>query len=349
MMRRPGLALVLLASATACARPETSSAPARAELVRLSGATMGTTWSAALVADRTREPELARELQEVLDRVDARMSTYRPDSEVSRFSALPLGPDGTASLEVSEETAAVVRLALEVAERSGGAFDPTVGPLVRLWGFGPDPAPNRAPSPEELAAARARIGWQALRVEGDRLVKTRDGLELDLSAVAKGYAVDAALDRLAELGVPDALVEVGGEVGARGRRPGGAPWRVGIDLPREGSLPGQELQLVVPLSDRALATSGDYRNYHVVEGRRVGHEIDPRTGLPVEHDLASVSVVAPSCALADALATACFVLGPEEGMALVTEWDGVEALFVRRTEDGFSVERSAGFPEPLER
>ncbi len=349
MMRRAGLALVLVASATACARPETSSAPTGAELVRLSGATMGTTWSAALVADRTREPELARELQEVLDRVDARMSTYRPDSEVSRFSALPLGPDGTASLEVSDETAAVVRLALEVAERSGGAFDPTVGPLVRLWGFGPDPAPDGAPPPQELAAARDRVGWRALRVEGNRLVKTREGLELDLSAVAKGHAVDAALDRMAELGVSDALVEVGGEVGARGLRPGGVPWRVGIDLPREGSLPGQALQLVVPLSDRALATSGDYRNFRIVEGRRVGHEIDPRSGLPVGHDLASVSVVAPSCALADALATACFVLGPEEGMALVLDWDDVEALLVRRTEEGFVVERSPGFPEPLER
>lgn len=297
----------------------------------LGGQTMGTTWSARLVPagplDRAR---LEARLGARLEAINASMSTYDPDSELSRFNA---GPGGE-WVPVSAGLAEVVALALEVAERTGGAFDVTAAPLVDAWGFGPVPGRGMPPPAAVLETLRERVGWRrvAVRRSPPALRKDGGGVALDLSAVAKGYAVDQLAALLEAAGITRYLVEVGGELRVAGRRADGAPWRVGIERP----LPEAARRVYRVLEfDRpaAIATSGDYRNFFEAEGRRFAHIIDPRTGRPVEHALASVTVIAAECATADAWATALTVLGPREGPASAAA-AGLAALFVTRAADG---------------
>ena len=343
MIRSAILLLPLLAIPVACADPGQPLSPAeqRPEL-SFSGSTMGVTWGVKVVVTAGGVPahELLIGIQEALDRVDQRMSTYKIDSEVTRFSLVPAGQP----FPVSDETAKVVREALRVAELSGGAFDPTVMPLVQLWGFGPMET-EEEPTDLQVREALQRCGWSKLEVtEEDELKKSQDDLHLDLSAIAKGYGVDAVCEALVEMGYPEHLVDVGGELRAAGQSPRGKPWVVGIDAPRDMSAAGTDLQAVFEVHDHAIATSGDYRNFRIVDGQRIQHTLDPRDGRPVDHALASVTVLAPSCMEADALATTCMVLGPEDGLALIETLDGIEALFVLRGEDGFSTQASSGFP-----
>jgi thiamine biosynthesis lipoprotein len=292
---------------------------------------MGTNYSVKLaVADLPAEERAAirRIIEARLGRVDRLMSTYRPDSELSRFNR----HGANEPFPVAPETLAVFRIAHEVSDLSGGAFDVTVGPLVAAWGFGAaDPIP--APPPDaELERLRARVGFERIQIDADAgtLAKTVAGAVCDLSAIAKGYAVDQVAAALEEKGYGDFLVEIGGEVRARGQRLDGAFWRVAIERP--DSAPRGAFE-VIPLRDVALATSGDYRNYYEVAGRRISHTIDPRSGRPVEHALASVSVLHADAIHADALATALNVLGPEAGYALA-ESEGLAAYFIVRRADG---------------
>jgi thiamine biosynthesis lipoprotein len=215
-------------------------------------------------------------------------------------------------------------------------------PLVRLYGFAAE-VPSGPPDAAAVDELRAFVGHELVRVEGTRLVKDDPRVEVDLSAIAKGDGVDRLGAVLDGLGATAWLVEIGGEVRARGRKPDGSPWLVGVELPREGLPSGSELIRRLALEGAALATSGDYRLYREVEGRRVHHVVDPRTGLNATHDLAEVTVLAPTCARADALATALLVLGAEEGLELVERLRDVEALFVRREgRGGFTTTESAG-------
>ncbi|MCP4092627.1 MAG: FAD:protein FMN transferase [Planctomycetes bacterium] len=311
-----------------------------------SGKTMGVTWNATIAvvsnANGTDAAETLAAIQDALDRVDQRMSTYKPESEISRFA---LATAGTA-FKVSAETAMVVREAQRIAALSHGAFDATVMPLVDLWGFGPATPSGTAPTEDELQATLEICGWKKLTV-GDRhtLRKTVDGLKIDLSAIAKGYGVDAVCEALKEQGWTDYMVEVGGELRTAGKSPSGGAWRIGIDAPRDMSNAGQDLQAVLQLGTVAVATSGDYRNFRYVDGERISHTIDPRYGVPVKHDLASVTVLAPNCMLADALATTCMVLGPEEGMKLIRGINHVECYMIIRDGDTLMTDRSPGFPE----
>ena len=261
------------------------------------------------------------------------MSHYRPDSELSRFNRAAT----TEPQPLSGETLGVVADALAVSRASGGAFDVTVGPLVDAWGFGP---PGRAPAaPDEatLAALRARVGADLLEVDlaASTLRKRRANVIVDLSAIAKGYAVDAVASLLAEHGFGDYLVEIGGELRAGGTNERGEPWRVAIERPAPGFATAQR---IMPLTDAALATSGDYRNFYDLDGARVSHTIDPRTGRPVTHGLRAVSVIADRCILADARSTALNVLGPEDGYDLAAA-QGWAALFVADDGTGRLVER----------
>ncbi|MBP7829460.1 MAG: FAD:protein FMN transferase [Kiritimatiellae bacterium] len=299
------------------------------------GETMGTLYSIKL-ADSPLGRRALRELQAELDRclveVNRQMSHYQPDSEISRFNRHESGEP----FPVSPGFASVVRFALELSRRSGGVFDPTLGPLIDLWGFG---APGRAdhlPSDGELAEARQRTGAGRLSVTPDgKLVKAVPGLHLNVSAVAKGYGVDEAARVIRARGISNAFVEIGGEVVAYGHNAEGQKWRIGVDAPRPDALPGQELETILHLSGLAVATSGDYRNFFVDEkGERFTHILDPRTGRPIRHDLASVTVVAPDCMTADGLATTLFVMGAEEGMKWIESWPGIEALFILRESGG---------------
>jgi len=320
---RVGLALLMTAAVSYGLRTRDSS------LAQFSGITMGTTWSARIDARGHTEQELRaarEEIERSLSRIDQRMSTWKSDSELSRFNRHA----STAPFSVSGETAEVFRLAAEVGAKTDGAFDISVRPLVAVWGFGAGARERGSePDPKDLAVARARVGLDRIEV-GERAAwvrKRHANVECDLSAIAKGFAIDVAVSQLEELGFEDFLLEIGGELAVRGRRPTGEPWRVGIQLP-DGAVGEVEAQLA--LTDAALATSGDYRDFYLEEGRRRPHIIDPRSGRPVEHGLASVSVVHRSAALADAWATALTVLGPDTGLASA-EREGLAAYFLVRT------------------
>ena len=299
------------------------------------GETMGTTYSVQLADPPAGvTPKAARAAVEgELAAVNRQMSTWDRASELSRFNV----SSSTDWFPVSPETAAVVALALEIAEASGGAFDPTVGPLVDLWGFGDAPRPTRVPTDAELAAARELVGWRKLHARGDppALRKDAGGLTVNVSAVAKGHGVDRVAGRLAALGATDFLVEIGGELRAAGTKAGGAPWAAGVEVPTDDVTGAhREVLRAVPLalepSAAALATSGNYRNFYDLNGERVVHTIDPRTGRPVAAgDLAAVSVLAADCATADALATAGMVLGTDAARRLLDRRGAAALLLVR--------------------
>jgi len=304
-----------------------------------SGATMGTRYTVRLVDDSWALGGsfdiaiIQKHVDQRLGEINRLMSTYDAESELSKFNQ----HTGNDWFSVSDETATVVKFALRVAADSDGAFDPTVGPAVNLWGFGPKKTRPRLPSDEQIAAVLARVGYDQLEVQQNppALRKSNPTLSLDLSAIAKGYAVDAISDLLAEEGYDRSMVEIGGEVRTRGLKPDDLPWRIGIEKPDTG---GRSIQRIVELRDAALATSGDYRNFFERDGVRYSHTIDPTTGRPVQHRLATVTVVADSCMEADALATAVLVMGDQRGY----DWcmkHGICALLMVRSSQSV-VERS---------
>ncbi|MEM8768624.1 MAG: FAD:protein FMN transferase [Pseudomonadota bacterium] len=304
---------------------------------RIDGSTMGTYYQVtAFCPGQSAEP-LTRAIEAVLFAVNAEMSTYDPSSELSQFNASAPGNWFPVSAPLLEVVGAGARL----GELTGGAFDVTVAPLVDLWGFGPSGATDAPPSAEAIARALEQTGWEALEMQAEpaALRKTAP-LTVDLSAIAKGHGVDRVAAALTSLGCMDLLVDIGGEVLGQGQGPRGGPWRVGVEVPDPTS--AGAVQRVLSIDGRAVATSGDYRNfidYGDSEAGRVSHTIDPRTGRPVTHNVASVTVVHESTMLADGLATALNVLGLEEGLALA-ESQGLAALFVVRlnspTETGAS-------------
>ena len=300
----------------------------------ITGPTMGTTFTVKVVTDdatETQRDRLTRIMRRVVDGVDEHMSTYRPESEIEDFNE-----GGTGEFAASSELLEVVFEAQRIARLTGGAFDITVGPLVDIWGFGPTGA-TATPSEDELRRLVAVTGFEQIEVDldGGTLRKARADCRIDLSAIAKGFAADRLSEELARQGLPFHMVEVGGEVRARGLNGSGEPWRIGIERPTDG---GRSVHTVVNLTDMSLATSGDYRNYFERDGIRISHTIDPRTGRPISHNLASVSVIHASCMTADGLATALGVLGPEGGFELAERQD-IPALFLIRVGEGVFEEK----------
>lgn len=329
----PGLAILLVAAGAlgACA-------PRSANVMDVDGRAIGTTWSLRVVDEEgDADPDRLRDLVErSLERVDAAASTWREDSEVSAAAALEPGD----TLPITDDLVAILDAALEAYTVSGGAFDPTVGPLVAAHGFGAGAAEVEA-TPEALAAAAARLGFEAFQWSDGHLTRARSDVSLDLSGVAKGYAVDVAAEALLAAGEDRFLLEIGGELRVAGLRASGTPWVVGIYEPLEG----RSIHGTVEVSDVAVATSGDYRAFRDLEdGTRVSHTIDPRSGRAARSGVASVTITAPDCARADALATAVMVLGADEGLALVESLPGVEAYLLLHVRDGFEVRSSSGFP-----
>jgi thiamine biosynthesis lipoprotein len=292
----------------------------------LAGETMGTTYTIriARMPEGLSGSKLKRDIDDTLDRVNSEMSTYRPDSELSRFNA----SDSTDWFAVSRETAIVVAEAQRVSRESNGAFDATVMPLVNLWSFGPEARPDAVPSDAELAERRSHVGYKKLEVRHDppALRKTDPAMSVDLSAIAKGYGVDVIAELLDERGVKAYMVEIGGEIRTKGPKPDGESWRIGIERPAAGQ---RAVETVVRLQNDAMATSGDYRNYFEAGGKRYSHTIDPRTGRPIEHTLVSASVFAPTCMTADAYATTVMVLGPAEGYDWLVEHEIAALLIVK--------------------
>ena len=300
------------------------------------GQAMGTTWSVQL-ADSPKG-NVQEVIQSQLNIVNILMSTYQPDSEVSRFNR-----SGTEPFEISKDTALVIQAAMDMHQKSEGAFDITIGPVVNAWGFGFPPS-LKEPTEEFIQSLKDRVGSNHLTLTGGTLQKDTAYTEIDLSAIAKGYAVDKVSRALLELGYENFLVEVGGEIYTRGTK-AGDPWLVGIEQPTTEQ---GVVQLVVPLDNSALATSGDYRNYKIKDGVRFSHTIDPRTLKPVAHNMASISIIAPTVMEADAWATALNVMGEEEALRLAEAHD-LGLFMLLREEDGtFRSRSNAAFAERLQ-
>lgn len=321
------------------AAPDGQPATSLARPAALAGATMGTTWSARMGLPAGAGDEQARAaIQGALDEVVAQMSTWEAGSDISRYNRAAPGwhaaPDGLRE---------VLACALALAEDTAGAYDPTIGPLVDAWGFGPRGGAVEPPSAGVLEALRARCGWARVKIDdASRRIWQPGGIELDLSSIAKGYGVDRAALALAALGAAGCLVEVGGELRAHGTRPDGLPWRVAVETPDASG----SQALAVTLRDASIATSGDYRRYFDAGGARYAHTLDPRTGRPVDNGLASVTVVcgndAGGCMRADALATALTALGPRDGMAYAQR-HALAALFIAREGTGWAALATPAF------
>ena len=301
---------------------------------------MGTTFTVKVVAGNLSDEQLdslQRVVESELENVNSKMSTYLPVSELSRFNEFRR----TDPFSVSQETLDVFVEARRISAATRGAFDVTVGPLVRAWGVGPGQRSREVPTSADLKQLRARIGWDKIEIDeaSSTIRKLHPEVECDLSAIAKGYAADRVSEALRALAYRD-MVEVGGEVRTSGRNAAGQPWRIGIERPDDA---GRTPYRTLPLEGLSMATSGDYRNYYEKDGQRFSHTIDPRTGRPVQHRLASVSVIHERCVAADGWATALMVLGETDGYQLAVE-KGLAALFLaRNAEGGFSARATPAF------
>jgi thiamine biosynthesis lipoprotein len=290
------------------------------------GRTMGTSYSVKYFAeDKTPNiKSLETQITGLLEELNNEMSTYIETSEISKFNRSRVVNKG---FNISSDFYKTLKISLEIATITDGLFDPTIGPLVNLWGFGPD-GKRSVPTISEIEQAKSRVGYRYLKLTDGKIAKTIPNIYLDLSASAKGYGVDLISTFLEKNFVKNYMVEIGGEVRTRGRK-GGAPWKIGIETP-DTDKGGVPIHKVLKLSGESIATSGNYRNFFEDKGKRYGHTIDFRTGRPAENTLASVTVLHDSsCAKADAWATALMTMGARRGLEFAEE-NGLKAFFIYR-------------------
>ena len=295
------------------------------------GTTMGTTYQIKLITGYFKGTSgLNEKIDKQLHVINQSMSTYLPDSEISQFNAIR---DTREKLAVSDDFLQVMLAAKDIYEKTDGAWDGTVKPLVNLWGFGNTRQTHQVPDEAEIKKQMRWIGFEHIDISPEGYLQKKEStVTLDLASIAKGYAVDQVSRLLQTSGIESFLVEIGGEVYAAGYRKDGKPWRVGINQP-SATAPTTDVYQVVPLHNRAMATSGDYRNYFETDGKRFSHILDPRTGYPVNNGVVSVSIVTDSCMFADGLATAIMVMGLEKGMALLRSLKGVEGFIIVQKSD----------------
>jgi thiamine biosynthesis lipoprotein len=282
----------------------------------ISGETMGSAWTVKLAGPLPASAEVLQAgAQARFDAVNLALSTYRADSALSRFNADSSGQ----WVDIDPELGAVLAYALSLGEESGGAYDVTVGPLVNLWGFGPDPAKNQVPAAAAIEAARALVGWRGVEVDlAHHRARKRPGMRVDLSSLGKGRGVDRVAEYLDSQGVTNYLIDLSGKLRARGRNAHGTSWRVAVERPAAdvtSATPAIE-PAIVALQDESIATAGDYRRFFESGGRHYSHIIDPRTGFPVNHATVSATAMTPGCMEADALATVMMVMPPTEALTL---------------------------------
>lgn len=326
-----GLAALIL---FACAKPSD-------QLQSISGKTMGTTYTIKYVPSAYDSAVDAMQLQSLIDarllQINQLMSTYIPDSELSLLNQAP----ANLPFPISGETAFVLEEAIRIGKLSEGALDITLGPVVNLWGFGPDLRPDVVPSSEQINRTREFVGLDKFLLESNTVFKSDASVYIDLSTIAKGYAVDELASILTEQGISNYLVEIGGEMRVSGKKPDDSDWLLAIEKPISTD---RVIQRIITIGDNALASSGDYRNYFEEDGVRFSHLIDPLTASPIQHNLVAVSVIAPTCIEADGLATALIVMGQEKGKALA-EKENIAALFITKNGDEFVEYRSNAFKQ----
>ena len=330
------LGTLILLSLSGCETEQPSVYPT----LSLTGQTMGTTYSIKVVAlpDTVKAEALHTLVELTLNSVNEHLSNWLPNSEVSRFNA----DTSLAPITLSSAFRQVLEESLKIHYLSSGKFDITISPLVDLWGFGPASAKLQKPSDKAISEALERVGMgRHLLFKDNVLQKLHPDVNVNLSAIAKGYGVDRVAEALNRVGAINYLVEIGGELLAKGINPQGEIWRIGIEKPTPA---GRTVQYVLALDDLAMATSGDYRNYVEREGKRYSHIIEPVTGRPIDHQLASVTVIGDSATRADGWATALLVLGEKAGVQLANK-QNIAAYFIIRSEDDFTVRRSKRFDE----
>jgi len=325
--------LVCCLQATGCQNEQGATGSAAFQKQQIEGPTMGTTYHITICTPSAVDVDtgqLKQDIDLLLVDINQEMSTYIKDSELSLFNQA--APDQW--IPVAPAVVKVVSAGLKLSEDSDGAFDMTVGPLVNLWHFGPDPGKRTLPPEDKIEAARQKVGYHHIQVQESpaALKKLIPEVYVDLSAIAKGYGVDAVAELIEEQGIENYLVEIGGEMRARGVNQRGEAWKVGIEKPLSQT---RVVQKIVPLDNLSMATSGNYRNFFEVDGVSYSHTIDPRTGRPAMHGLASVTVVGKNCMNCDAIATCLMVLGPTEGYNWVKE-RGIAAYFIVKTDAGFT-------------
>lgn len=309
-------------------------------LFTIRGQTMGTWYTVKVEGVNTphEQERIQLAIEVALTKIDQSVNIYNPQSEISKFNAFQeLG----GAYPLSEDFMKIAELSKLIYERSDHAFDPTVKNIVKLWGFGQDGL-LRKPLQDTLNAALEHVGFDKLRVFRNGILKKDTKLELDFSAIAKGYGVDLVMEQIALKGYENILVEIGGEVRVKGTR-NGRPWRIGIAVPDDENIGNKRASGSIELSNMACATSGDYQQYFIEEGQKYSHLIDPKTGYPIKHEVTSVTVIADNCMLADACATAAIVLGKGNGLAFIESMEGVEAYFIYRDGDKLKTVESSGW------
>jgi thiamine biosynthesis lipoprotein len=304
----------------------------------LNGNTMGTTYNVKYHGgDAPSSDVLHRQINDALIRINQLMSTYIPDSELSRFNQLSAGQP----MLLSAETLLVIEEAKRLAILSNGALDVTIGPLVNLWGFGPQKRPEKVPTQRQIDAAKALMGLEHIQINKGIATKQIDGIYVDLSPIAKGYGVDVLAEILESYNIDNYLVEIGGEMRVSGNKQNGSAWRIAIEKPLSEQ---RAIQKVISIGNNAIATSGDYRNYYEEDGIRYSHLINPTTGRPIQHKLVSVTVVHETSMVADGLATALSILGTEEAK-LLAESEDLAVLLITKSDNGFEEYRSPLFDQ----
>ena len=324
------------------------SACQKEEVVSLNGKTMGTTYHIKYIDEgkaKLNSEQIYQGIEAILQDVNAKMSTYIPDSELSLFNK---NPEINTPIEVSADLARVVAEAIELNQITRGALDVTVGPVVNLWGFGPEKRVEKAPTAEQIAERKAWVGIEKVQLtqKNDKffLTKSVPQLYIDLSSIAKGFGVDKVADYIADQGITNYLVEIGGEIRANGHNAENKAWQIAIEKPTfDGT---RSVSQVIGLQDFAMATSGDYRNYFEQDGKRFSHEIDPKTCQPIQHNLASITVLSKRSMTADGLSTGLFVLGAEKALEVAEQYNLPIYLTVK-TAQGFENKMSSKFAEIL--
>lgn len=312
------------------------------ESLAINGSTMGTFYSVRIsFTENDNNPgytssALKEKIDSLLLEVNRQMSTYINTSEISQFNRY----QDTTYFSVSSDFAYVVSKSLEVSNISGGAFDITIGALVDIWGFGAKGRITHAPPRDSINKMLEQIGYNKLHVQLDppALKKSEPHIQINLGAIAKGFGVDKVAEYLSLIGYSNYLVEIGGEIRVSGTNQHREAWKIGIAAPNSQG----EIQKIVSLSNNALATSGDYHNYFEENGKRYSHTIDPTTGYPITHNLASVTVIAETCAFADAFATALDVVGPDEGIRIAEEWN-IPVFMIIYSDNGFQERSNESF------
>ncbi len=290
------------------------------------GFTQGTTYSIVYDNSKNISPaELKTRVDKILHDFDSSLSIYQDSSIISKINNNEYAVPDSFFIDVYNKS-------VLISQMTGGAFDITVGPLVRAWGFGPEEHRNL---PEEKHDSLMKlIGMDKISMVNGRLVKTNPAVEIDVNAIAQGYSVDVVCRYFKSLGIRNCLVEIGGEVRAVGTK-AGAPWRIGIDRPEDNNMvPGQSLQAIIKISDKSVSTSGNYRKFYVENGVKYSHEIDPKTGYPAKNRLLSATIVANDCAMADGIATACMVMGTEKSIEFIKAHPELSAYLVYSDDGG---------------